>query len=336
MRKLIWPLFIIFAIPSIFFIGRLLDNRSRFLEVKNISFFPNTVFLPTLENEISKEKNAIYSASLLFAWDEVKKEVGLPIIIDASFNDLKLLNDSASHLGVLKGNGFTTKIKREGANILAEASFSKSLSFKEKMISFKNSLTFDKENIASFGLKTFDKNIASIISVLSYQDNENFILKLETKDSKHEILLYKSSTTIFSNLGEVIGKMNDKIESSKNEINKENSWRYSFLESDQLIIPKFNFNIECNFKNIEGKFFNAKGMEFGIQTAYQNISFLFDEKGAEVKSYSFFEVKSVKPERKNPKNMRLDKPFLLVLKCVDSKNPYFAMWVGNTELMLKE
>ena len=36
------------------------------------------------------------------------------------------------------------------------------------------------------------------------------------------------------------------------------------------------------------------------------------------------------------KIMRFDKPFLLLLKRKDSSNPYFGLWITNTELMLKE
>jgi len=33
--------------------------------------------------------------------------------------------------------------------------------------------------------------------------------------------------------------------------------------------------------------------------------------------------------------MIFDKPFLVLLKRSDAKNPYFAMWVANSELFLK-
>jgi hypothetical protein len=32
--------------------------------------------------------------------------------------------------------------------------------------------------------------------------------------------------------------------------------------------------------------------------------------------------------------MVFDKPFLILMQRADSKLPYFALWIGNTELLL--
>jgi len=37
-----------------------------------------------------------------------------------------------------------------------------------------------------------------------------------------------------------------------------------------------------------------------------------------------------------PHELIFDKPFLLCLKEKSAKYPYFAMWIDNTELLLKE
>jgi hypothetical protein len=41
-------------------------------------------------------------------------------------------------------------------------------------------------------------------------------------------------------------------------------------------------------------------------------------------------------ENPHPKKMFFDKDFLLLLKRTDAQNPYFGLWVVNTELMVKE
>jgi hypothetical protein len=43
-----------------------------------------------------------------------------------------------------------------------------------------------------------------------------------------------------------------------------------------------------------------------------------------------------KYEKPKPKKMIFDKPFLILLKRTDAKNPYFGLWATNTELMTKE
>lgn len=37
-----------------------------------------------------------------------------------------------------------------------------------------------------------------------------------------------------------------------------------------------------------------------------------------------------------PKKMFFDKPFLLLMQRKNAPNPYFVMWVANTELMIRE
>ena len=41
-------------------------------------------------------------------------------------------------------------------------------------------------------------------------------------------------------------------------------------------------------------------------------------------------------EKPKPKKMIFNRPFLILLKRAESKNPYFGLWIANTELMTKE
>ena len=41
-------------------------------------------------------------------------------------------------------------------------------------------------------------------------------------------------------------------------------------------------------------------------------------------------------EKPKPKKLVFDKPFLILLKRTNAKNPYFGLWTTNTELMTKE
>jgi hypothetical protein len=65
-----------------------------------------------------------------------------------------------------------------------------------------------------------------------------------------------------------------------------------------------------------------------------------DESGAKIESEAEIEVAveemAIIEEIKKPKKMYLDKPFFIILKRTDSKNPYFALWNANSELMIKE
>ncbi|QEE50097.1 hypothetical protein FUA48_11055 [Flavobacterium alkalisoli] len=71
---------------------------------------------------------------------------------------------------------------------------------------------------------------------------------------------------------------------------------------------------------------------------YQRISFQLDENGAIIESEAEVAVtEEMEPgEKIVPKKMLINKPFLLLLKRRDSKNPYLAVWVQNTELLVKK
>lgn len=313
-----------------------------FPEVKKISEYEATEFLPTLEHPITKNKNSVYAASLLYAWDEVIKLVGEPLIIDKQFNDLILLNNSESHLQTLDKSEYTTTASAEGEKIEVTAEFSKSLPFEIKMNSYNNKLIFDNKKVASFGFKGYEYEMANTASVLYYKDDDNFILKLIPKDQNHEILLFKT-TKEFNTMQEFVSELNSKIELGVEEKKKEKlAWKYNINEVDEVIIPKFQFNIECNYSSLEGNNFKVKNLKYVLESVYQRIAFILDESGAEIETEAEIEVAveitSEEPEEEtpHPKKLIFDKPFLLLLKRTNSENPYFGLLTANTELMMAE
>jgi hypothetical protein len=131
-------------------------QESKFSEVKNLSEFKKTKFIPTLEYKISKDKNSVYCATLLFAWDEIRKQINSPLTISDEYADLKLLNTSTSFENVLKSNEYNVSGEVDGGLITARAEFNKSLPFELKLQNFKNKLTFDKQKVSSFGVSGYD------------------------------------------------------------------------------------------------------------------------------------------------------------------------------------
>ena len=121
---------------------------------------------------------------------------------------------------------------------------------------------------------------------------------------------------------------------------KKLQWKYYMEEGDYLIIPKFKFNIETNYPTMEGKHFSTASGTYKIEQAWQRTAFLLDESGAVIESEAEVAVAVEEIEedynKPKPKEMIFDKPFLLILKRVDGKNPYFGLWTTNAELMVKE
>ena len=104
-----------------------------------------------------------------------------------------------------------------------------------------------------------------------------------------------------------------------------------------MVIPKFNFNTETNYSSIEEYQIRTSPNSYIIEQAYQRKASILDEKGARIESEAEMELASEeREERPKPKKMRFDKPFFILLKKINSANPYFVLFANNAELMIKE
>jgi hypothetical protein len=309
-------------------------------EVKKLSDYKNTQFIPTLEDEISDNKNSIYCASLLFAWDEIRKEINSPLIIPSEFTELNLLNNSESFYNVLENKEYESSAEINENSIIAKAEFDKSLPFEHQLQNLNNKLTFNGQKVAAFGLIgvcTYEQ--FQSIKIIYYKNDSNFIVKLIPKEKEHEIILFMSEKK-FNSISEMNIEIERLTEIGEKEIkNDKINWKYYYKEEDQLIIPKFNFNIKTNYDSLEGKKFSSGNENYNIERAFQRTAFKLDESGAIIESEAEIEVtveEIEEIEKPKPKKMIFDKPFLILLKRTDAKNPYFGLWSTNSELMIKE
>jgi len=306
------------------------QEERKFPQVKKLSEYKNTDFLPTLEHKIDRRKNAVYCAALLYAWEEIRKQIDLPLTLSPEDTDLTLLNNSKSFINVLKSSEYTTSVEVKGNTIKAKAEFNKSLPFEVNLNSYDNRLTFKRETVASFGVRGTNNNKKlQIVEIIYYKNDSNFIIKLLPKDKEHEIILFKTDK-VFNSMAEMNKEIEKLSEIGKNERkNEKHQWKYRITGNDEVLIPKFNFNIETNYATIEGKNFKTSKQNYQIIKAWQRTAFLLNEKGAEIESEAEIWVKS------RSKKMFFDKDFLILLKSTDAANPYFGLWVVNTELMVK-
>ena len=316
-------------------------NDRKFPEVKKLSEYKNTQFIPTLEHKISKDKNSVYCATLLFAWDEVRKQINSPLTISDEYFDLNILNQSTSFENVLKNDEYKVSGEVDGDLIKARAEFNKSLPFKLKLQSFNNKLTFDGQKVFSFGVNGYDSyDQLKIVKIIYYKNDNNFIIKLLPKDKEHEIILFKTDQS-FNSIAEMTSEVEKLTEIGKTEKKNEKiNWKYYYDSEDEVIIPKFNFNIETNYTSLERNRFSSNKQNFQIESTWQRTALILDEIGAEIESEAEIAVATEEVEEEyekpKPKKMIFDKPFLILLKRTDTKNPYFGLWTTNTELMTKE
>lgn len=355
-ENIILSIIIIFTIPSCKNEGSkaAIDNNAaidktqtteiqekKFPLVKELSAYQNTQFISTLEEKIPRNKNSIYCATLLFAWNEIRKQFNSPLIISDLYPDLKILNNSLSFKNVLKDNEYKASGKIEGDSITASAEFNKSLPFEFKLKSFKNELTFDGQKVSSFGVNGFESyEQVNIVSIIYYKNDKNFIVKLYPKDKEHEIILFMSDQN-YNSIAEMTTEIEKLTAIGMTEMKDEKKWwKYYFKEGDMIVIPKFNFNIETDYTTLGGNYFISDQKDFIIKRVWQRTAFILDESGAEIESEAAIVAEPPAMEEESempkPKKMVFDKPFLILLKRIDAKNPYFGLWTTNTELMMKE
>ncbi|MFT6716632.1 MAG: hypothetical protein ACJA0Q_001276 [Saprospiraceae bacterium] len=300
-------------------------------DASKLSEHKSTVFLPTLESNFNVKNNGIYAASFLMAWDEIKKEIGLPLT-DFTSGQLELMNKVSSHKGVLNPEEYTTAIEVDDLIIRAKALFKMVLPFEVPFSTDVISHEFGTQPVASFGFY----GTHSAANILYYHDNADFAIKLQPKNKKHEIILIKTHFGDSINFKEETERLNRKVKSFVDAKNHDNRWKYALNDRDFASIPSVNFNIETNYKSIEGSTFKTEVTDYKVLEAYQRTAFLLDESGAIVESEAEVAVEEALEEeevRIQPKRMVFNKSYLILLKRKDSKYSYFAMFLANSELM---
>jgi len=301
-----------------------LENESIFPEVKNVTELKNTDFVPTLESSFEIKNNIIYGATIPFAWNEIRNEIGTTLT-DFSSKQLKEINDTKSYINVLKNNEYETSVEVDEKEIRAKAYFRKSLPFEEPLTRFDKSLTFGNSNVESFGFWSS----CSFAKINYFNDENDFSISLFPKNKEHEIILILQKENK-SDFKQYFQRYNQQRKLAKNQ-------RIFFNDNDKVEIPIIEYNLEKSFEKIVESTFKANNEKFKMFEAYQRNAFILNENGAEVESETEMSADAVEEmERPKPKMMIFNKPFVVLLKRKDAENPYFGVYIANDELLKKE
>lgn len=329
----------------------------------------NTIFTPHLNGPLSTENNLLYCATFQKAWDMmrtqmIKEDIRLKDEPPSTrqLNQLALGNDDISPDAYVAGAGpysqeLVQRVNGEVQNkfgdqadenfrlpqapagnrsIIAYGFLYKNLEFPIEFEKIPNPLSFQTARsttpVKAFGIELFShekrlhEKLASQVRILDYQDDNDFVLSLTSKSNDDEIILAKIKPG--KTLLDTYQAVEEKIASGKR----------SFIEEhESLKIPKIDFDLSHNFSEFESKSLLNKGWEnWYIAAATQVIRFKLNEKGAVLKSKAFIlgRMKGEAPAgRSKPRMFIFDKPYLICLKQKAGKQPYFALWVNNPELM---
>lgn len=324
------------------------------------STLKETVITAHMEENIVPGKNLIYCSTFQIAWNELKdniiKEnirlVDEPPIVKFLNKGLSTKDDISPDCYVAMVGFGKDKIvekinkalkERFGEEapvvevelksdwILAYAFLQKALQFKQKFERIEESIEFDSNGktteVKTFGIAYYRKlehnQLGDQVAILDYKDDSDFIILLKSNCLTDEIITAKVRPQ--ETLRETVEAVQTRVQSGN---------YLSMSNEDTLQIPILNIDVEYSYSELLNKYLRNKGFEtYFMAKATQRTCFRLDEKGALLESEAslLWQGKEARPRR-----LIFDRPFLLYLKEKGAKYPYFAMWVENAELMVKE
>jgi hypothetical protein len=244
--------------------------------------------------------------------------------------------NATSHINVLEEKDYHSELLVEEGMIKARAFFRKSLPLTRPMDRDIDDFLFKDNEVENFG---FTGEWNDVAQIEYYKNDDDFAISLPSSNSDDEIIIIKSDfgeRLRFSTELEILEK---NILAFQEAWNEKVDWKYHFNEEDDFAAPVVQFSIEDEYDDIRGTHFKSGENEYNIEQVYQRISFLLDEHGAEVETEAEITVEAteepiVDEEEPSVKHLWLDDNFIVLMKRKDSVNPYFALYVSNTNLMV--
>lgn len=317
------------------------QNNKTVPEKQSIENLRTTDFVATLENSILEEKNYIYSPTLAIAWNEIQNKLGSIQIAENKDNkDLVLLNTTNSNLNSLVKDEYTSNVSISGDEIIAKTGFILQINFKPFLEKFQYPLLFKNVEVDGFGMIEWDVEKADQLEIVYFKDNNNFIFKLNPKNSNNELIFIRGLGSVQSkSFKDVTELYNVKIALGKEEIkDKKQQWKYQLFYDETFEIPELAFNLEKSFRNMEGQTFSSHNVNYSIGTMRQRNALILNNEGAKIESEAEVLVAALE-DNEEPKHIKkrliLNNTFFLIIKHKDKKNPFFCAKIDNTELMSK-
>lgn len=333
----------------------------------NAKDLSKTVVTPHLETPIEPGKNVLWCSTFQLVWNQMCRDAGGDLHIENEPPMVAVLNKKAateadvdmSSCLVMSGrieDGVVAKIRKELdrkfrgqadpdllnaveprlpklPGYLAYAYLFRQLPFEYRFRRLDDPLDFGTSQVTSFGLrkmgeKPSDDRIARQMTVLDYKNADDFVIELKPKDTDERIVLAKLAPA--ATLQKTIEMVKARAASSTIE-----EWHKMFSPGESLIVPVFSFDVLQEYEDLYSKSITTDGplKEMFVVLAMQDIRFQLDERGAVLKSDAA-KAGAKCAESRSPRQFIFDKPFLILLERRGAKQPYFALWVDNAELLV--
>ena len=327
----------------------------------------HTVVSPHWEAPIADGENVLWCGTFQLAWNEACSLVGEDLRFENEPAMVELLNqksftkediDADSYIavaGFVKDDVFgqisrqlektfhgqatphyapTKKPTSNPQDLVVYSYLFKNLEFPVPFERIEEPLVFGKERVACFGIgrerKEEHSKMREQLNLLYYQSENDFVIELKTTSERDRLILAKMQPE--PTLGATVEAVEKHV--ARNT-------RIRPRSGDVLMVPKLNFDLTRHFDDLEERTLLIKSPDgtsgLVVTTALQNVRFQLDEEGARLRSEALIEGDTAAPGWSPPKKrvMIFDKPFLLLLQRTESEVPYFALWVGEPELLVK-
>lgn len=326
------------------------DNVESVYEQKELKETKGVEVVPTLSDKISKDTSWCPTFQLI--WNDFKNDIvkenikfdeRLDILDNLNKEDFTEKNISSSYYYKIYGrknlelkNKIETAIKEkfnqksdildkfdwssdalDSGNDIIDRYFLYSMLYREfefnkKFDTFTDKFK-DKDNIEYFGIIKENDEVRNQIKVYYYNDENDFAIKLLTKNND-EIIVIKNPK------GETFNEIYKSIK------NKE---ELSFNNNDNFMMPKIDFNVLREYTELQDKKIVTVDGTYTIEKAIQSVMFSLDEKGGKVKSEAGMDVKYETAVPIKNRNFYVNDTFALFLKESNKDKPYFALRVDD-------
>ena len=183
----------------------------------------------------------------------------------------------------------------------------------------KNSFANSEEKVSYFGINSKSEHkLRKNVEVLFYNSDEDYAIKLLTKQHE-EVILYKTqSKESFENLFAYVTQQENNAE---------------FGKEDRLSIPDIKIDKTIEYPELCGK--KIKGTNKVISQAIQTIKFNMDNKGGSLKSEAALVTMRMSVLHEKPKHYNFNNEFVIFIKEADKALPYFAARIEDLEFLTK-
>ncbi len=303
----------------------------------------------SLEDDI--ETDSVWCGTFNLVWNDLKEQyVKQDIIFDEPIASVNNLNKGTFNKNYLNAdsyyikNGYQTyKLKEEieqnikekfneesdilndfeweeeSQNIFLYAMLKKEFKFETAFTKLSNGKFNNYNNVKYFGIDGTTKDkVRKQVEVLYYVSDDEFAIKLLTKDNDEVILVKGNPNKSFLSI------YNDVITKSSTNLD------VTLGENDFVKIPYIDFKIKEEFKELENKTFTfSNNKEYYISKAMQTINFSLNEQGGKIKSEAGIGVNESASLAETPRYLYLDDTFVIFLKEKDKDLPYFGAKISN-------